>query len=89
MRVLLDKIRMYISPYARDTELWFTTFHIQAFGYAQYSVDIRDKVFGSGPNKICGRQPLKNLKGYSLLKQTISPSNFLKAIFHRFYLVHS
>ena len=54
---------MYISPYARDTELWFTTFHIQAFGYAQYSVDIRDKVFGSGPNKICGRQPLKNLKG--------------------------
>ena len=27
------------------------------------------KVFKSGPSKICGRQPLKNLKGYGLLKQ--------------------
>ena len=27
-----------------------------------------DKVFKSGPSKICGRQPLKNLKGYGLLK---------------------
>ena len=31
-----------------------------------------DEVFEIGPNKICGRQPLKNLKGYGLLKQTIS-----------------
>ena len=30
---------------------------------------IWDKVFKSGPSKICGRQPLKNLKGYGLLKQ--------------------
>ena len=30
-----------------------------------------DKVFKSGPSEICGRQPLKNLKGYGL-KQTIS-----------------
>ena len=28
-----------------------------------------DKVFKSGPSKICGRQPLKNLKGCGLLKQ--------------------
>ena len=27
-----------------------------------------DKVFKSGPSKICGRQPLKSLKGYGLLK---------------------
>ena len=27
---------------------------------------IWDKVFKSGPSKICGRQPLKNLKGYGL-----------------------
>ena len=27
----------------------------------------RDKVFKNGPSKICGRQPLKNLKGYGLL----------------------
>ena len=29
---------------------------------------IWDKVFKSGPSKICGRQCLKNLKGYGLLK---------------------
>ena len=31
-----------------------------------------DKVFKSGLSKFSGRQPLKNLKGYDLLKQTIS-----------------
>ena len=30
---------------------------------------IWDKLFKNGPSKICGRQPLKNLKEYSLLKQ--------------------
>ena len=30
------------------------------------------KLFKSGPSKIYGRQPLKHLKGYGLLKQTIS-----------------
>ena len=34
------------------------------------------KVFKNGPSKICGRKPLKNL-------------NFLKAVFYKFYLVHS
>ena len=29
---------------------------------------IWDKVFKNGPSKICGRQSLKNLKGYGLLK---------------------
>ena len=38
--------------------------------------DIRNKVFKSRPSKICGRQPLKNLKGYGLLKQTISHQTF-------------
>ena len=28
-----------------------------------------DKVFKSRPSKTCGRQPLKNLKGYSLLSR--------------------
>ena len=32
---------------------------------------IWDKVFKNGPSKVCGRQPLKNLKGYGLLKLTI------------------
>ena len=33
--------------------------------------DIWDKVFKSGRSKFCGRQPLKNLKGYSLLQHQI------------------
>ena len=37
----------------------------------------------NGPSKICGRQPLKNLKGYG------TPSNFLKAVFHKIYMVLS
>ena len=45
---------------------------------------IWDKVFKNGPGRICGSQPLKNLKGYRLLKQMISHSNFLKAAFHKF-----
>ena len=57
------------------------------------SNDIWDKVFKNGLSKICGRQPLKNLKGYGLPKadHTNGPdhTNFLKAAFHKFYLVHS
>ena len=37
-----------------------------------FTRDKWDKVFKNGPSKICGRQPLKKLKGYGLLKQTIS-----------------
>ena len=33
---------------------------------------IRYKVFKNGPSKICGRQPLKNMKRYGLFKQTTS-----------------
>ena len=36
-----------------------------------------DKIFKSGPNKICGRQPLKHLKGYGLLSRPY-PFNFFK-----------
>ena len=44
------------------------------------------KVFKNGPSIICRRQPLKNLKGYGLLRQF---PDFLKAVFHKFCLVHS
>ena len=37
---------------------------------------ICDKVFKIGLSKFCGRQPLKNLKGYGFLKQTISLQKF-------------
>ena len=43
---------------------------------------IRVKVFKNGPSKICGRQPLKNWSD-------MVTSNFLKAVFHKFYSVHS
>ena len=47
------------------------------------------KVFKNGPSKICGKQPLKKLKEYGLPKQTIPLQTFSKAVFHKFYLVHS
>ena len=54
------------------------------FGYFKW-----DKVFKDGPSKTCGRQPLKNLKAYGLLEADHTPSNFLKAVFHKSYLIHS
>ena len=37
--------------------------------------EARDRVFKSGPSKICGRQPLKKLNKYSLFK----------VVFHKFF----
>ena len=39
-----------------------------------------EKVLKNGPSKICGRQPLKDLKGHGLLKQTISLQGCLPQI---------
>ena len=36
------------------------------------NINIWDKVFKNGPSEIYGRKPLKSLKRYSMLKQTIS-----------------
>ena len=44
-----------------------------------------DKVFKSGLSKFCGRQPLKNFKGYGSRPYSLK---FLKAVFHKIYLVH-
>ena len=49
---------------------------------------IRDKVFKNGPSKIFERQPVKYLKAFGLLEVDHTPSNLLKAVFHKFYLVH-
>ena len=40
-------------------------------------------------SKTCGEQPLKNLTKYCLLQADHTPSSFLKAVLHKFYLVHS
>ena len=45
---------------------------------------IRDKACKNGPSKICERQPLKNLKGYGLLKQIISFQIFERLFFTNF-----
>ena len=51
---------------------------------------ICSKACKNGPGKICGRQLLKNLKWYGLPQKTMSAdqitSNFLKTVFHKFYL---
>ena len=44
-----------------------------------------DKVFKNGPSEICGRQPLKNLKGYGLLKADHNPSIFIEPVSQKFY----
>ena len=41
------------------------------------------------PRRFCGKQPLKSLKSYDLLQAGHFASNLLKAVFHKFYLVHS
>ena len=54
--------------------------------------NVGDKFFKSGLSKFCGRQPLKNLKGYGLLKFCLTkpyPFNFLKTLCYKMYLVHS
>ena len=38
------------------------------------------KVIKNGPSKICGRQPLKNLKLYDLLRQIISKTSSVSKI---------
>ena len=42
------------------------------------------KVFKNGPSKICGRQPLKNMKWCGLPKQTISLEIFWRLSFTNF-----
>ena len=42
---------------------------------------IWDKIFKNGPSKICGRQPLKSLKGYGVLPQILL-GPFLNTLSH-------
>ena len=42
----------------------------------RFLIGLRRERVKSGPSNICGRQPLKNLKGYGLLKQTVSVQIF-------------
>ena len=78
------------TPYRLLLTIWFKMKRktdLQT-SWCQLISIIWDKVFKSGPSKICGRQALNNLKGYGLCKADHTPSNFLKVVFHKFYLVH-
>ena len=44
---------------------------------------IYGKVFKNRLSKICGRQPLKKLKGYGLPKADLTHSKLLKAVIHK------
>ena len=46
------------------------------------------QVFKNGPSKICGTTPLKHLKGHSMLEADHTPSDSLKTVFPKFYLIH-
>ena len=62
---------------------------VDASGRSTKKTDIWEEVFKNGSSKTCERQPLKKLKGYCLPKADYTPSNFLEAVFHKFYLTHS
>ena len=49
------------------------------------------KIFKNRLSKICGRQPLKNLKWYGLPSKPSKPHHvrFLAPVFHKFYVNHS
>ena len=48
--------------------------------------NICDKVFQNGLSKIYGRYPLKKLKRYGLLRQTLSLDSFLNNLSHVIFM---
>ena len=58
-RVKARKYTIKILGYSNYHEIAFDAYLLSKYG---------TKVFKNGPSKICGRQPLKNLKGYDLLR---------------------
>ena len=64
--------------FSEGTSLKHTVFKVFVKIYRSISTpdvmagDNWDKVLKNGPSKICGKQPLKNLMGYGLLKGAMS-----------------
>ena len=67
----------YCTTYFKWYCLVSCKYEIELFHLITSSSEIWDEVFKIGPSKIYGRQPLKNLKGYCLLKQTMPVQIFL------------
>ena len=72
-----------VPPAEREVVDTVTIYLWIIYSKGRVSCFIWDKVFKNGPSDICGRQPLKNLKSRPY------HFRFLKAVFHKFYLVHS
>ena len=95
--IYVTSFRIYLHVHFEDYGVYWKVFlsncvllllsklcihHLKRFRW----IYVWDKIFKKGPSKICGRQPLKNLEDYGPWR---TPSNFLKAVFHNFYLLHS
>ena len=83
----INKSRAQVSRLYVFLRLWVIPQHLPSSGGCNFKICCKiclvwllcfiwDKVFKNRPSKIWGRQPLKYLKGYGLLKQTISLQNF-------------
>ena len=74
----------FLTHFSLMIPFYIPSKHQKIFGFLVFSGSIKwDKVFKNGSSEIFGRQPLQNLKWHGL------PSNFSKAVFHKFHLVHS
>ena len=62
----LKDVNLIHAQYLNFREVWLSFVLLPIY----LSDNILDKVLKNGPSKICGRQSLKNLKEYGLLKQS-------------------
>ena len=69
--LVIGKFRDWLTFRVLISQFLFMRNNINWFRWAGK----RDKVFKNRPSKICGRQPLKNLKGYGVPKVTFSLSS--------------
>ena len=73
VRYILPYNVRYVPAYNVRYVLAYNVRYVQISLYLTIITSIKwYKIFKNGPSKICGRQPLKNLKSYVLPKQTIS-----------------
>ena len=73
----LDLFMQYITkPYLDLVKHPYWNFFCENIYIIVNVQNVWDKVFKNEPSKLCGRQLLKNLKWYGLLKQTSRPFCF-------------
>ena len=75
MQLIFEIIR---PPVNSNNNMAILNIHISKLFYHVVSIQIWDKVFKDRPSEICGRDSLKDLKWYGLLKQTISLQIFYR-----------